>query len=134
MFKKIAATVLTFVIVFGCAGCAEKYDVSEEDSLERAKTRSMNTCVELVSSSIPHQSKSLKTNDINIVKKASNYIILPVWMVNIKYKNKMYTFAMNGQTGKIGTGYPKAYWKIVVIVLSILVAFGLVFLLYLLSN
>ena len=28
MFKKIAATVLTFVIVFGCAGCAEKYDVS----------------------------------------------------------------------------------------------------------
>ena len=29
MFKKIAAAVLTFVMVFGCAGCAERYDVSD---------------------------------------------------------------------------------------------------------
>lgn len=106
---------------------AEKYDVSEEDSLERAKTRSMNTCVNLVSSSIPHQSRSLKTNNINIVKKASNYIILPVWMVNIKYKNKMYTFAMNGQTGKIVGNIPigikeTILWSVIVFVGFLLLA------------
>lgn len=106
---------------------AEKYDVTEEDSLERAKTRSMNTCVELVSSSIPHQSKSLKTNDINIVKKDSNYIILPVWMVNIKYKNKMYTFAMNGQTGKIVGNIPVGVketilWSIIIFIGFLLLA------------
>ena len=26
--------------------------------------------------------------------------MLPVWMVNVKYKDKMYIFAMNGQTGE----------------------------------
>ena len=32
------------------------------------------------------------------------YILLPVWMLNTRYKDKIYTFAMNGQTGKmIGT-------------------------------
>ncbi len=62
------------------------------------------------------------------------YRLLPVYCFEFTYKNKKYITYMNGQTGKIGTGYPKAYWKIVVIVLSILVAFGLVFLLYLLSN
>lgn len=106
---------------------AEKYDVSEEDSLERAKTRSMNTCVSLVSDSIPHQSRSLKTNNINITKKASNYIILPVWMVNIKYKNKMYTFAMNGQTGKIVGNIPigikeTILWSIIVFISFLLLA------------
>ena len=28
-------------------------------------------------------------------------MLLPVWMLNIKYKDKIYTFAMNGQTGKL---------------------------------
>ena len=28
------------------------------------------------------------------------YIMLPVWMVNVKYKDKMHIFAMNGQTGE----------------------------------
>ena len=26
--------------------------------------------------------------------------MLPVWMVNVKYKDKMHIFAMNGQTGE----------------------------------
>ena len=32
--------------------------------------------------------------------------MLPVWMVNIQYKDKNYTFAMNGQTGKIVGNIP----------------------------
>ena len=38
---------------------------------------------------------SLRAN--NIVKQ---YALFPVWMVNVKYKDKYYLFAMNGQTGK----------------------------------
>ncbi|MBQ9318811.1 MAG: hypothetical protein IJR82_04205 [Bacilli bacterium] len=29
------------------------------------------------------------------------YTLLPVWLLNIKYKDNMHTFAMNGQTGKL---------------------------------
>lgn len=100
---------------------AEKYDVSEDVGLERAEDRTMNTCVNLVSASIPHQTKTVTTNNINITKTGSHYIMLPVWMVNIKYKDKMYTFAMNGQTGKIIGNLPigvleTLMWSVIVFV------------------
>lgn len=101
---------------------AEKYDVSEEDVEERAKTRSMNTCVNLVSASINHQSSMVNSNDINITTKKVHYIMLPVWMVNIKYRDKMYTFAMNGQTGRIVGNIPVSIGK--AILWSIIIFFG----------
>ena len=81
----------------------------------------MNTCVNLVSASIPHQTKTVTTNNINITKTGSHYIMLPVWMVNIKYKDKMYTFAMNGQTGKIIGNLPigvleTLMWSVIVFI------------------
>lgn len=111
---------------------AEKYDVAEEDGLGRAIDRSMNTCISLVAESIPHQTKTVTSNDIKITKKGSHYIMLPVWMVNIKYKDKMYTFAMNGQTGKIIGNFPVGVMEtivcsIIVFVLLLLVAIVVTF-------
>ena len=40
-------------------------------------------------------SDSLASNEKN-----KTYALLPVWMVNVKYNNKMHIFAMNGQTGE----------------------------------
>ena len=34
------------------------------------------------------------------------YSLLPVWMLNIKYMDKMYKYAINGQTGKVVGEYP----------------------------
>ena len=102
---------------------AEKYDVLEDACLERAEDRSMNTCVSLVSNSIPHQSKTVQHNDIKITKNNSYYLMLPVWMLNVKYRDKMYTFAMNGQTGKIIGNLPVGIKE--TIIASVLVFVGL---------
>lgn len=106
---------------------AEKYDVSEDESIERAKQRTMNTCVDLLKSSVSHQMVSLKSNNVNITKKDCKYIMLPVWMVNINYKNKQYTFAMNGQTGKIVGDIPidplkAVLWAIGLFVITFVIA------------
>lgn len=85
---------------------AEKYDIDEEKSFARAGKRSMNTCIQLADRETHHDNSSVSKNDINLVKKNSSYIMLPVWMVNIKYKDKIYTFAMNGQTGKMVGNIP----------------------------
>lgn len=102
---------------------AEKYDVEENVAIERAKERTMNTCVELLRDSVRHQTKSLKDNQININKKDSKYIMLPVWMVNINYNNKMYTFAMNGQTGKIVGDIPIDVKKAILYAIAIFIIF-----------
>ena len=56
--------------------------------------------------------------------------MLPVWMVNINYKNKKYTFAMNGQTGKmvgdIPIDIPKAIIISIILFISIFVIIMLI--------
>ena len=57
--------------------------------------------------------------------------MLPVWMVNIQYNNKSYTFAMNGQTGKIIGNIPigikeTIIWSIIVFVSLFALGFAFV--------
>ncbi len=49
-----------------------------------------------------------------------SYFIVPTYQVNYKYKDKNYTTFMNGQTGKVGSGYPKSAVKITFFVLFII--------------
>ena len=113
---------------------AEKYDVESEDAKTRAMDRINNTAIDTMKNSIVnHSNKVLNTNNMisNITK--CDYILLPVWMVNIKYNNKMYSFAMNGQTGKLIGDIPLdkkkvAIWSILtfVIILGIELIFVLI--------
>lgn len=85
---------------------AEKYDVESDKAIERASSRAMSSAITKVGESITHQTKVVDTNSMNIKKEEDYYILLPVYMVNIKYNDKMYTFAMNGQTGEIVGNIP----------------------------
>ena len=38
--------------------------------------------------------------------------MLPVWMMNVKYEDKIYTMAMNGQTGKFIGNVPVSKAKV----------------------
>lgn len=81
---------------------AEKYDVESDVADDRAAIRAKNTAIETVRSTIVnHHITTLQDNGLQQKQLKSSYVLLPVWMVNIKYNNKMYTFAMNGQTGKL---------------------------------
>ena len=105
---------------------AEKYDVSEDEGLKRATDRTMKTCTEVLQAKIKHQSSVLQTNNMNITKADSNYIMLPVWMVNINYKDKIYTFAMNGQTGKIVGNIPIGVKETIIWSLILFVGFFII--------
>ena len=57
------------------------------------------------------------------------YVLLPVWMVNIKFKEKYYTFAMNAQTGEFVGNIPTSAGKIVLYIILIFSSvFGLILL------
>lgn len=81
---------------------AEKYDVDSEKAEERAITRTKNSTIEVLKKDITgYTSTFVKDSNINLNQTEKNYILIPVWMLNIKYKDKLYKFAMNGQTGKM---------------------------------
>ena len=113
---------------------SEKYDVDEDKAVERAQRRAVNTSVSLMRETVNHQSCALLDNQLNVQKQKVYYILLPVWMVNTKYRDKTYTFAMNGQTGKIVGDLPLGIKEVVVWSLVIYLICFIIFLLLFLGG
>ena len=104
---------------------AEKYDVEKDVakkiSLKRAQTSATNN----IRSSIPYTSFVASVSEANITAEDIDYVMLPVWMLNVKYNGKMYPFAMNGQTGKMIGNIPyskgKAFLAFVIVFLIVFI-------------
>lgn len=92
---------------------ADKYDVSVDDSIERANKRIRTSMENMLKrdtsnySSVQTQDASIRFSDGKV-----RYALMPVWMLNVKYKDKLYKFAMNGQTGKSVGNYPASKGKV----------------------
>ena len=95
---------------------SERFDLTMEQLFEIAKNRAISTTEKEVLSSVRgYGSKIIKTRSHNAKNNdTSEYVLLPVWMLNVNYNNQIYTFAMNGQTGKFVGNVPidkKKFWK-----------------------
>lgn len=102
---------------------AEKYDVEKNE----AKKITINRAEASTFADLQSRAKKTYTSFISESKNAEveeeniDYVLLPVWMVNIKYKDKMYTFAMNGQTGKMIGDIPYSKSKLFLFILVLFV-------------
>lgn len=76
-------------------------DLDGEGKLDEVKTRCIDTSISFVSNSIKHQENVLNNNGINVTSISTKNVLLPVFILNTKYKNKNYMFIVNGQTGKV---------------------------------
>lgn len=87
---------------------ADKYDVSVEDCKERVDERVENSTVDVLKSTIQevYNTLTLKSASIQMDINDVRYAMLPVWMLNTKYQDKMFQFAVNGQTGKVSGELP----------------------------
>ena len=80
---------------------AERYDETEALNFNEAADRCINSTKDLLlNDATGYATTRISKNDLVASKVVSNYTLLPVYMVNVKYKDKMYQFAMNGQTGE----------------------------------
>ena len=105
---------------------AEKYDVDKDTSYDDAKKRILQSAENKLLSSCNYGTKSIKSKSYEDTIKKVSYALLPVWMVNVKYENKFYTFAMNGQTGKFIGNIPLNKKKVIVVsILMFIILFGL---------
>ena len=86
---------------------ADHYDVPSENGKERIRQRVERSMEDNVQNSLLGYATVLPTNrQIQIHHSKAKYVLLPVWMLNTKYNGKIYTFAMNGQTGKMTGSLP----------------------------
>lgn len=94
---------------------AEKYDVDYEEASKEAINRALESGKEiLLNDSHGYSGKVIFENTLAPKRNTKYYALLPVWMVNVKYNNKMYIFAMNGQTGEFIGDIPLDKMKVAI--------------------
>ena len=80
---------------------ADRFDVSAKDSAPRASRRVKQSLEDGLRSTVHgYASVTTRSTDIHTSDSQVKYAMLPVYILNTKYKDKPYFFAMNGQTGK----------------------------------
>ena len=53
------------------------------------------------------------------------YLLVPTWISSFKYKDKVYQFAVNGQTGKVGGKAPVSAWRVILFIAIIIAIIAL---------
>jgi hypothetical protein len=86
---------------------AEKYDVESREGEPRIRERVDASMNAMVSQSMMGYATTIPVQrSLNISESAAKYALLPVWILTTRYQDKVYTFAMNGQTGRMTGSFP----------------------------
>ena len=86
---------------------ADKYDVSAEDSVNRANERVKESTVDAFRDTVQgYVTVTPEYTSVRLHDGKTKYAFYPVWLMNTTYKDEKYTFAMNGQTGKFVGNLP----------------------------
>ena len=111
---------------------ADKFDVSQEESIDRFSERAKNTLADLLTDEAKKDfdevTKTKASIDVTNVK--CQYAMLPVWMLATKWDDKNFLFAMNGQTGNFVGDLPcdkkkRAVTAVLTFIISLIVLFML---------
>ena len=94
---------------------ADKYDVTAEASVERVNGRIKQSVEKMFAATISgYQTVHQEDSNIRLHRGSVRYALYPVWMLNATWNQEKYTFAMNGQTGRLVGDLPLdrgAFWK-----------------------
>ncbi|MDO5747147.1 MAG: hypothetical protein Q4P66_05770 [Actinomycetaceae bacterium] len=95
------------------------YSIGLDESTPKANTRVSDSIEDVVTQDL-HYDRIVSTQaNTKMLSSEISYALLPMWMMNVDYAGKRYTFAINGQTGKIVGDYPisrlkKLLWQLVI--------------------
>ncbi len=91
---------------------ADKYDVESDSNRERIANRVLSSVrAEYRRTIFGYDSVSEQSQSISVSDKSTVYALMPVWVLDYKYKDKRYTYTVNGQTGKIAGELPLSWGK-----------------------
>ena len=117
---------------------ADKYDVDAESSIARANERIKRSAEEAFASTVHGYTSVVPvSSNINLQNGRARYALYPVWILNTQWNGQNFTFAINGQTGKIAGNLPMdhgAFWRWLLGITSVVTAaaFALSYLFWLL--
>lgn len=109
---------------------ADKFDVTVEQCRQRADQRCEGTLSATLRDTVTgYHTCTLIHDSVNLKRGKVHYALMPVWMLNTKWKGKDFLFAMNGQTGKLVGDLPVSwgrFWSLFAAIVAPLSVLGTV--------
>lgn len=91
---------------------ADKFDVTVEQCRQRADQRCEGTLASTLRATVTgYDTCMLINSSVDLKRGKVHYALMPVWMLNTKWKGKDFLFAMNGQTGKLVGDLPVSWGR-----------------------
>ena len=124
---------------FQTAYLADKYDVTAEESIDRANERvEKSTEQAFAETVIGYDTVAAENTSVQFHGGKAKYALYPVWLLNTTWNGNKYTFAMNGQTGKFVGDLPvdkaaATRWTLILAAAFTAVTYGAATLLHLLG-
>lgn len=101
---------------------SERYSVGLKDAWEKAKNYIKERLTSAVSDKIMNEKNADKVRGVNLVTQYKSitykYVLLPIWISAFNYKQKVYQFMVNGETGKVGGASPISWIKVALVVVA----------------
>ena len=108
---------------------SERYSVGLSDAWGEAKRTMQSQLESEIDKKIRREHHAdrvahlhVKTSHFSVTYK---YLMLPIWMSSFKYKEKLYHFMVNGQTGKVGGKTPISPIRVAIAIFLGILAVGL---------
>ena len=80
----------------------DRYDVPSDQCTDRVNERIRNSTLEALRSTVTgYDTVNLEDDFVNAEQGSVTYAMYPVWMLTTNWNGQKFTFAMNGQTGKM---------------------------------
>ena len=97
-----ASQAVDFQTAYLAGYMADKYDVDAKAGIPRANERIKKSTEDAFAATANgYTSVIADYSSVRLSQGQTRYALYPVWLLNTKWEGKLYTFAMNGQTGKL---------------------------------
>lgn len=100
----------------------ERYGVGLQDGFGEAKQIMEPEIVHLIHRDIGGDHQRISSKQTQYLGITFKHLLLPVWVANYRYREKLFQILVNGRTGKIAGERPWSVWKIARLILMILLA------------
>jgi DNA-directed RNA polymerase subunit RPC12/RpoP len=105
---------------------AERYSVSLKEGFREARGVMEDTITGLICRDIGGDHQRIDWRRTQYMGVTFKHTLLPVWVANYRYREKLFRVLINGETGRVAGDRPWSWWKITRLVLLIIFAILLV--------
>ena len=98
----------------------ERYAVGLREGFDEAKQIMEPTIDTLIRRDIGGDHQRIETKNTRYLAITFKHLLLPVWVANYRYREKLFQILVNGRTGRISGERPWSWWKILRLVLLVL--------------